>query len=263
MRLDIGLVHRRVGVTPLDDDVGVAEPGVDVALGEVDHLRDVRSVRRLGLDPLGDEIVVQHRCVRSHRLFDVDDVGQDVVGDIDQLAGLLGDRGRGRGDRGNGVAVIEDLVARQAVARQVAEIHRPLADKGFLRCDRREVVRGHDRLDAGQLERLVDIDRHDPGMGVRAALDLAPQHARHDHVGAEIGAPGDLVDPIRANGTGPDDLLQFLRHIRHANLTPVLTVIPAEVSAGEDFAMSLRAQRSNLGLPERWIEIASSLRSSQ
>src|SRR6516162_5331840 len=68
-------------------------------------------------------------------------------------------------------------------------------------------------------------------MGVRAALDLAPQHARHDHVRAEIGAPGDLVDPVRADRTGPDDLLQFLRHIRHANLTPVLDVTPAKAGA--------------------------------
>src|SRR5262249_49914941 len=35
-----------------------------------------------------------------------------------------------------------------------------------------------------------------------AALDLAPQHARHFHVGAEIGPPGDLVDPVGADGAG-------------------------------------------------------------
>src|SRR6516225_4179149 len=61
---------------------------------------------------------------------------------------------------------------------------------------------------------------------MRAALDLAPQHAGHHHVGAEIGAPGDLVDPIRTNGTGPYNLLQFLRHIRHTKPTPLLSSSP-------------------------------------
>ncbi len=220
MRLDIGLVHRRVRIAPLDDDVGVAEPGVDVALGEADHLGDVRSVRRLGIDTLGKEIVVQDRRIGLHRLFDVDDMRQHVVFDLDQLAGLLGDRRRGRRHRRDGVTVIKHLVARQAVARQVAKVHRPLADKGLLRRDRREILRGYHRLDAGQCPRLLGIDRHDPRMGMGAALDLAPEHAGHDHVGAEIGAAGDLVDPVRADRTGADDLLQFLRHIRHEMLTP-------------------------------------------
>src|ERR1700747_1719534 len=61
-------------------------------------------------------------------------------------------------------------------------------------------------------------------MSVRAALDFAPQHARHHHIGAEVGAAGDLVDPVRADRTGPDDLPQLLRHIGHANLPPVLSL---------------------------------------
>src|SRR6266581_254507 len=73
---------------------------------------------------------------------------------------------------------------------------------------------GDDRLDPRQRRRLCGIDPDDAGMGVRAALDAAPQHARHHHVGAEIGPAGDLVDPVRADGTSADDLLKFLWHIR-------------------------------------------------
>src|SRR3984893_14286275 len=51
-------------------------------------------------------------------------------------------------------------------------------------------------------------------MGVRAALDLAPQHAGHDHIGAEIGPADDLVDAVRTDRTGADDL-QTLTIIRH------------------------------------------------
>ena len=75
---------------------------------------------------------MQQRRIGLHCLFDIDDVRQHVVLDLDQLAGLLGDRRRGRRHRSDGVAVIEDLVARHAVARQIAEIHRPLADEGLL-----------------------------------------------------------------------------------------------------------------------------------
>ena len=151
MRLDVSLMDGLGRITPLNDDLGVAEPGVDITLVEGDDLGNVGRMRRLGLDALCEQIVVQQRRARLHCLFDIDDVWQDVVGDLDQLAGLLGDRGRGRRHRREGMAVIEHLVARQTVARQVAEVHRPLADKGLLRSDRREVVRGHDRFNAGQL----------------------------------------------------------------------------------------------------------------
>ena len=93
MRLDIGLVYRSIRVTPLDDDVGVTEARVYVALREGDDLGNVGRVRRLGIDALRVKVVMQQRRVRFHRLFDIDNVWQDVVLDLDQLAGFLGDRG--------------------------------------------------------------------------------------------------------------------------------------------------------------------------
>ncbi len=86
-------MHRCVRIAPLDDDVGVAEARIDVALREGDDLGDVGRVSRLGIDTLREQVVVQQRRVRLHRLFDIDNVWQDVVGDLDQLAGFLGDRG--------------------------------------------------------------------------------------------------------------------------------------------------------------------------
>ena len=52
-------------------------------------------------------------------------------------------------------------------------------------------------------------------MGMRAALDFAPQHPRHHHVGAEIGPPGDLVDAIGADRSGADDLEGFFIEETH------------------------------------------------
>ena len=200
------------------DDIGLAEAGLGVAFGEGYPLGDVGGVGRLGLDTLGEQIVVQQGRVGLHRLFDVDDVRQHVIVDLDQFARLLGDRRRDRGDRGHRMPVIEGALARHAVAREIAEIHRPLADKRLLRRDRREILPGDHRLDAGQGLGLFGVDRQDARMRVRAALDFAPQHAGHDHVGAEIGPAGDLVDAVGADRAGPDDLLEFLSDKRHNDL---------------------------------------------
>ena len=221
MRLDIGLVYRLGRIAPLDDDIGLAEAGVDVALGEGHPLGDVGRMGGLGVDALGEQIVMQQRRVGLHRLFDVDHMRQHVIGDLDQLAGLIGDCRRNRGNRRNGVPVIERSVARHAVLRQVAEIHRPFADERLLRRDRREILPGDHRLDPGQCLCLFGVDRQDAGVRVRAALDLAPQHARHNHVGSEIGPAGDFVDPVWANRASADNLLKFLGDERHEASLPL------------------------------------------
>ncbi len=43
-------------------------------------------------------------------------------------------------------------------------------------------------------------------MGMRAALYLAIKHSRYCPIGTEIGAAGDLLDPVRANGPGANNL---------------------------------------------------------
>ena len=51
MRLDIALVHRLCRVAPLDDDFGLGEPGLDIALGEADHLGTFDGLVGLGSTP--------------------------------------------------------------------------------------------------------------------------------------------------------------------------------------------------------------------
>ncbi len=218
MRLDIGLMHRLRRVAALDRDLGVLPAGGDVALREGDPLGDIGRRGRLGVDARGEQIVVQERRARLHRLLDVDDVRQHLVLHLDQVGGLLGDRRRGRSNRSNRVAIIEHLAARHAVGREVAEVHRSLADESFFRRDRWEIVARHHRLDAGQRQRLCGVDRQDAGVRVRAALYLAPQHAGHCHVGPEIGAADHLVDPVGTDRPGADDLQTCLVEIRHALL---------------------------------------------
>src|SRR5262245_34613881 len=74
---------------------------------------------------------------------------------------------------------------------------------------------GDDRSHSGQCPRLFSIDRYDPGVSMRTALDPAPQHTRHRHVGTEIGPARDLVDAVGADRPGADYLKRGLVEIAH------------------------------------------------
>ena len=133
MRLDIGLMHRLGRVTPFNDDIGEAHTGLAVAFLEADLLGDVRRPLRLRLHSLRKHVVVQDRRIFGHRLFAIDHVWQHLVLDLDQVERLGGDDRRNGGERGDRVTLIQYLVARHDVARQVAEIHRAFADKCLFR----------------------------------------------------------------------------------------------------------------------------------
>ncbi len=123
---------------------------------------------------------------------------QHFVLDLDQLERRLGDRFRGRGDRGHRMAVVERLLARHRVAGHVAV--------GATGLDLREVVAADHRLDAGKLLRGRNVDRLDDCVRVRAAQDFPDQHAGQIHVGAELRAPGHLVEAVVLDRRASDDL---------------------------------------------------------
>ena len=219
MRLDVGLMHRLGGVAALDDDIGFLEARLDVAFVEIHPLGDVRRLGRLGLEVRREQVLVQDRRVVRHRRLDVDDVGQHLVFDVDQVERRVADRLRDGRNRGNRVSLIKCLVARHAVAREVAEVHRPFADERLFRWNIGKVVGGDDRAHAWQLQRLARIDRHDARMRVRRALHLAPQHARHHHVRAEHGAAGDLVHAVGTDRTRADNS-QIGANVIHRTASP-------------------------------------------
>jgi hypothetical protein len=178
---------------------------------------------RFGVDTRGEDVVVQYRRIGRHRSLDIHDVRQYLVLDLDQIERLFGDRRRDRRDCGDRMTFVQRLACGHAVAREVPQIMRRGADDAPIRRNVREIGARRHRLDAGQCHRPVGVDRHDPGMGVRAALDLAPQHAGHFHVGPEIGAPGDLVDPVGADGAGTDDFQRLFIEKRHYAASPRMT----------------------------------------
>jgi hypothetical protein len=65
-------------------------------------------------------------------------------------------------------------------------------------------------LTPGNAKAFIGVDPQDAGVRVRAAFDLAVEHAGDRPVGPEIGAAGYLLDPIRAYRPGADNLQLFL-----------------------------------------------------
>src|SRR5260221_7641481 len=102
------------------------------------------------------------------------------------------------------------------------------ADTRALGRDVGKIGAGGDCLPSWQCPRLFGIDRYDPGMGMRAPLDAAPQHTRHCHIGAEIGPARDLVDAVGTDRPGADYPKRGLVEIAHLH-SPV---VPYEAGRG-------------------------------
>src|SRR5258708_22203696 len=117
------------------------------------------------------------------------------------------------------------------------------ADMRALGRDVGKLGAGDDCLDSGQYPRLFGIDRYDPGMGMRATLDAAPQHTRHCHIGAEIGPARDLVDAVRADRPGADYPKCGLVEIAH--LHP--PIVPYEAGHGTTNRRGTRFSGHSLG----------------
>jgi len=109
------------------------------------------------------------------------------------------------GDGGNRVTLIEHLLARHDVARDVPEIDRDPLRADILEFVVREILPGHDRLDARKRRRFRRIDRADAGMRVRRAQDAADDRAGHRIVGGVHRLAGDLRHAVRTDRTGSDN----------------------------------------------------------
>ena len=115
---------------------------------------------------------------------------QRLVGDVDQLGGVLRLRDRLGDDHGDGLADKARLVGRHRVVggrdrREAAQPHHHVGrahQPGIVR-DRAEPVgdvvgAGKDREHAGRRERRLLVDRDDARMGVRRAHDHRVRQAR-------------------------------------------------------------------------------------
>jgi len=203
VRLDVSLVDHRSVEFALDDIVGRLESCFDVAALELIVLRDIGLIVAFFLVA---QVLEQNPRVLLHRRIDGHHGRQHLVVDFDQAERFLGDMRAGCGDGGDRMAVVQDLVVRKDIHRQVHRVDRHLAGLLELVLGLRQILRRDDSLHAGQLERLVDVDRFDIRVRMRAAQHLAVQHARERVVGAVLGAAGDFVDAVMPNRARADNL---------------------------------------------------------
>ena len=126
----------------------------------------------------------------------VDDRGERVVLDVDEIGGVLGDVAIVGDDERDEIADEADLVLGERGARAVRDVLAGEREPRFVDA-RVEVGRGEHGVDAVEFERCGGVDAHDPRPGERAAHEAGVEHARpHDvvDVGAVAGEQPRILD---------------------------------------------------------------------
>ena len=159
VRLDVSLVHRAGGELALHDHIGFGEACFHIALGKFDALGYIRWFFRLRLDAHGNQIIMQQRRVRLHGVHHVDNVRQHFVLDLDKLQRFAGYRLAGRGNGGEGVTFVKNLLPGHDVTGNVPVVHHHLARRHHLRREIANIVSSDNGLHAFQCLGLRGIDR--------------------------------------------------------------------------------------------------------
>ena len=154
-----------VEVEPFDADdlVGLRERRVVVAPVEQARPDDVRA-----------GLLVQERRIVLDRALGVDQHGQRLVLDLDQIGGVARDLARGGDDGRDRLAHVPHLADRERVVLHVrARGSRELEERVG---QDRDLVAGQRPVDAAELERLRDVDALDLRVRVRRAHEVEEAH---------------------------------------------------------------------------------------
>ena len=189
--------------------------GRDVDARDVDVLRDVDLGRGQGgvggvlvaRFPVPDEVRLLVRALvgaqddgaRLEGLEGVDDHGQGLVVDVHGRGAVGSDVARGGHDRGHLLRLVLDGIGGQHHLGVAGQGRHPV-QAGLL-----QVGAGDDGEHAGDGQRLGRVDALDRCVGIRAAHDVQPQHARQD----------DIVD-VLALATDEARVLLALDGVAHA-----------------------------------------------
>ena len=223
--LQEGVFLERSAERVLDDDVGLSEPRLDVALPDPSFRDDV--VGR------GDD-----RGARLHRLQRVVDTGDGLELELDQLHGVVRDVAALRRDQRKGLAEVPDPLPHQdlltGIQALLADLPRDVGRGGAVG----KVVGGEDACDAFEGPRPRDVEARKPGARDVRAHHPHVQHAGHHVVARVRGAAGDLAGRVGA-GERPPDLpepdvgprLRFDRRSRHCPSLPARMAAAASLTA--------------------------------
>ncbi len=111
MGFDIPLVHRRGRVLALDDHLGLRKTGLHIAMTEFHLFGDIARPHRGGLDPRGEQVVVKQWRIIAHCLANLDDMGKNLKLHIDERQRFSRHPLGGRRNRGNRMAIVQDLAS--------------------------------------------------------------------------------------------------------------------------------------------------------
>ena len=127
-------------------DILEKSDAVMVARGDLGVFTDVGGFCRCLFQTRREQVVVQNRCVIAHGSIDIGDMRQDLIGHVDQLQRLSGNRHGGCRNSGHGVTVIKRLVACHHVACGVPQVFLGLGMDAVLAIQRGEVIARHHSL---------------------------------------------------------------------------------------------------------------------
>src|SRR3989440_8410351 len=122
----------------------------------------------LGESHIGAEFLIEHRCVRLHRLLNINSRGKWLVVNIDQLESIVGDIGVLSDNDGNRIAIEAHLALSQWATpphafldvRRKEHAHRHITDLAF------EVLGNVNGHDAGIFACRLSLDAGDALMSI-------------------------------------------------------------------------------------------------
>ncbi len=195
---DLGAV-----VAALAYDVGLGKTLLHAAQLEQDIALDI--VRPMRMDRAG---------VRRHRLLAGIERGQFAHREGDQADRFLGGRIIDRRDRRDRLPAIAYLVAGQGV----------LAASDRQHSERLVAVgAGDDRLDAGQRQRLRNVDVENLGVRIGAAVDASGKHSRSDQIGRVLRPSRHFLGSVDHRHIGADGVRRH--HLVHGATPASLSVV--------------------------------------
>ena len=156
---------------------------------------------------------MQHWCVRRYCLLRIDDGGQRLIVDLDQVERVFGDIAVFGDDKRNGLPDIAHPIAGNRPAFDIGLYsHRHAAGEP------RHVRAGHDGKDAGQRAGGIRIDRPDLGMAMRRAQDRQMRGVAPDGQVVDVAAAAGQKSGILDTFDGPADQASRRFQSRHSLL---------------------------------------------